>query len=143
MCSCLCCQNRSAPCCLLLGCVFQRLAIHTAVTEHILELFPLPVLTNTPICLDTDHNTQALRPHNSVASCACPPMLHIQSVFYAPHSPSLAVAYILWLFLGNCDSQHLLSLLCYLLSLYPSSGSHVLVLGCHTILLAHAKVAIT
>lgn len=49
-----------------LGCAFQRLVIHTAVTVHILELFPLPaslalsLCSQTPICLDTDHNTQAL-----------------------------------------------------------------------------------
>lgn len=118
-----------------LDCAFQRLVIHTAVTVHILELCPLPaslaplpVLTNPHM---PGHRSQytSFKPHNEVVSCASPPLLHISMCVSAARSPSLAVAYILWLFLGNCDSQRPLSVMLPALSLY-SSHSPIIWLPC-------------
>lgn len=134
-----------------LGCAFSETCNpHTAVTVHIFELFPLLASLALSLCsqtphilyLDTDHNTQAL----SLIIGLCLFSTAAQSkCVSALHSPSLAVAYILWLFLGNCDSHHP-SPLCYLLfhctpPTCLSSGSHVLVLGHHAIILALAEVA--
>lgn len=128
------------PLCPLLspsGCAFQRVVIHPAVTVHILELFPLPASPNPSPCVrtDTDHNTPTFNLHNSVFSGASPLLLllllrlHISESVSALHSPSLAPAYILQLFLGNCDSQHPLLVMLPALSLY-TSHSPVIWLAC-------------
>lgn len=78
-----------------LDCAFQRPVIHTAVTVHILELFPLPaslaplsVLTNPHM---PDHRLQYTIRNTDRLFFASPLLLHIQKCVSVQHSPSLSI----------------------------------------------------
>lgn len=134
-----------------LGQAFQRLVIHTAVTVHILELFPLPaslaplpVFTNPQMPARRSQYTKALSLIIRLSLVCLVHCCTFKSVFLHHTLPPFAVAYILWLFLGNCDSQHPLGYAtCSITVLLPLSyhlAPMCLVLGHHTVILAFLAI---